>query len=360
MLPRVAGVLDTRGDLKHFGPMPLTDALKKSLGANDSSSFLLSSDELWLVTGADLRKAADEYDQALSRVKPDLRKRLAEEHVELATASWKWLRRFNVSLEERLAGYSAMGRAFGWEYPWPAVAVLSMMTLRAGLRQSEAFRLAGMAVRPVLEVGDWLQDVLRRSNRGMFADAIPTALWALRCHGLRQKGEGMVADALLDGPLPPAMDEECRSVLRNLDAALRLTNAGERFFALTRMTAKQLEREQAVITAHLGAQRNGRNPSWEPWRFRFTRMKKVEAPVIRGGKVSFEGFALPKDFEIRNHGQRTELFCKAFLEPLTGSIADFKVAVAEVARRYPPKAPPAFQDGPLPTPSWNAIAVAEV
>jgi hypothetical protein len=340
--------------------MPLTDALRRSLEPADTSSFRLSSDELWLVTGADLKKAADEYEQSMGRVKPDLRKRLAEEHLELATACWKWLRRFNISLEERLAGYSAMGRAFGWEYPWPAVAVLSMMTLRRGLRQSEALRLGGLAARPVLEVGDWIQDVLRRCNRGMFADGIPTALWALRCHGLRQAGEGMVADALLDGPLPLAMDEECRSVMRNLDASLKLESAAERFTALTQMTAKQLDREQAVVTAHLGAMRNGRNPSWEPWRVRFTRMKKVEAPVIRGGKVAFETFALPKDFELRNHGQRTEVFGQAFLKPLTGSIADFQIAVAEVARRFPPKAPPQFKDGSLRIPSWNAIAVAEV
>jgi hypothetical protein len=340
--------------------MPLSDALRRSLEPADTSSFRLSADEIWLVTGADVKKAAEEYDQAISRVKPDLRKRLLDEHVELATACWKWLRRFNVSLEERLAGYSAMGRAFGWEYPWPAVAVLSMMTLRHGLRQSEKMRLGGLAVRPVLEVGDWLQDVLRRSNRGMFADAIPTAIWALRCFGLRQAGEGMVADALLDGPLPPAMDEECRSVMRNLDASLRLESAEARFVALTQMTTKQLDREQAVVTASLGGMRNGRNPSWEPWRIRFTRMKKLEAPVVRGGKISFEPFALPKDFEIRNHGQRAEIVGQAFARPITGSIADFKIAVAEVARRFPPKAPPQFTDGPLKTPSWNAIAVAEV
>jgi hypothetical protein len=340
--------------------MPLTDAMKRSLEPADASSFRLSSDELWLVTGADLKKAADEYEKAMSQVKPDLRKRVVDEHLELATASWKWLRKHNVSLEERLAGYSAMGRAFGWEYPWPAVAVLSTLTLRTGLRRSEAMRAAGLAVRPVLEVGDWLQDVLRRSNRGMFADAIPTALWALRCHGLRQKGEGMVAEALLDGPLPPAMDEECRSVIRNLDASLRLESAQERFVALTNMTSKQLDREQAVITAALGSMRNGRNPSWEPWRLRFTRMKKVEAPVVRGGKVVFEDFALPKEFEVRSHGERLAVFEKAYLKPLTGSIADFKVAAAEVARRFPPKGPPEFKDGPLKIPSWNAIAVAEV
>lgn len=340
--------------------MPMTDSLLRSLPPADASSFLLSSDELWLVTGADLKKAGDEYEAAMAKVKPDLRKRVAEEHAELATTTWKWLRRFNVSLEERLAGYSAMGRAFGWEYPWPAAAALSVMSLKSGVRQSEAIRLAGAAVRPLLEVGDWLQDVLRRSMRGMFADAIPTSLWALRCHGLRLSGQGVVADALLDGPLPPAMDEECRSVMRNLDAALRLTGAQDRFRALTEMTLKQLDREQAVITAHLGAARGGRNPSWEPWRLRLTRIKKIEAPVVKAGKLSFETYALPAQFEVRNHHQRTQVFGQAFVRSITGSVEDFKVAAREVARRFPPNSAPEFEDGPLKIPSWNAIAVAEV
>jgi hypothetical protein len=340
--------------------MPLNESLQRALAPADASSFRLTNDELWLVTGADLKKAADEYEQAMSRLKPDLRKRVAEEHVELATATWKWLRRFNISMEERMAGYSAMGRAFGWEYPWPAVAVLGVMTVRGGVRQSELIRLAGSAVRLVLEVGDWMQDVLRRTNRQIFCDSIPSALWALRCHGLRQAGESMVADALLDGPLPPAMDEECRSVIRNLDASLRLEKSEERFVALTEMTMKQFDREQAVFTAGMGSMRNGRIPSWEPWRLRFTRLKKVDAPVIRGGKLVFEPYALPKDFEVRNHGQRTEIFGKAFVRAITGSMTDFRVAVDEVAKRFPPKSPPQFADGPLKTPSWNAIAVAEV
>jgi hypothetical protein len=340
--------------------MPLNHALRRAFEPADASSFRLSSDELWLVTGADLKKAADEYDQAMSKVKPDLRKRLVDEHVELATATWKWLRKFNVSMEERMAGYSALGRAFAWEYPWPAVAVFGTLAMRTGLRQSEALRLAGSAVRPVLEVGDWMQDVLRRTTRGVFADSIPAALWALRCHCLRQAGESMVADALLDGPLPPAMDDENLSVMRNLDATLKLENAEQRFSALTDMSMKQFDRDQAVFTGALGSMRNGRLPSWEPWRVRFTRMKKVEAPVIRGEKLVLEPFALPRDFEVRNHGQRTELFGQAFVSSITGSIKDFKVAVADVSKRFPPKAPPAFTDGPIKTPSWNAIAVAEV
>ena len=192
-------------------------------------------------------------------VEAGLRPRLEEEHTALARAAHTWLSKFNGNLEARLRGYSAIGRAFAWELPWPAVAILGVLRVKGGVRQSEAVRLLGLAAAEVGEIGDWIQDVLRRTNRGIFADSVPCALWALRCAALRAEGNH-APQALLDGPLPPAMDAESRSLARGLAEALAETDGASRFRAMAAVTLRQFDREQAVFTAQMGARREGAGP----------------------------------------------------------------------------------------------------
>ena len=340
--------------------MPLADALRRTLPAADASSFRLAGEELWLVTGADLRRAADEWSLALGRVPTALRPRLEDEHAGLARAAHHWLTMFNGNLEARLRGYAAIGRAFAWELPWPAVAILGVLRVKGGVRQSEAIRLAGLAASEVGEIGDWIQDVLRRTNRGIFADSVPCALWALRAATLRASGDAELANVLLEGPLPPAMDDESRRIARGIEAALQLDDGDARFRALAAMTLQQFDREQAVFTAQMGAHREGEGPEWNGLRRWFTRMSSVDAPVVEGGKLRSRVYRFPSHFDVRDHRARSQHFAQAFVTSVTGSAADFRVAVAEVIRRWPPGAPPAYAHGRPALPRWEAVAAASL
>src|SRR5688500_9343009 len=143
--------------------MPLSDALLRAMQKDDASSFRLGGDGLWVLTGADLRAAAREYDAALALLPPSLRPRVEEEQASFAVVAHRWLCTYNHSLEDRLRGYVAMGRALGFEYPWPVVAVLGVLQVKGGVRRSEAIRLAGAAVPALADIGDWMQDVFRRT-----------------------------------------------------------------------------------------------------------------------------------------------------------------------------------------------------
>ncbi len=340
--------------------MPLADALRRTLPLADASSFRLAGEELWLVTGADLRRAADEWSRGLEQVTPSLRGRLEDEHAALARAAHVWLTTFNGNLEARLRGYAAIGRAFAWELPWPAVAILGVLRVKGGVRQSEAIRLAGLAASEVAEIGDWIQDVLRRTNRGIFADSVPCALWALRAAAVRLAGDGELAQALLDGPLPPAMDEESRAIARGIAGALQLDDGEARFRALAAMTLQQFDREQAVFTAQMGAHREGEGPAWSTLQRWFTRMNSVDAPVVEGGKLRSRVYRFPSGFDVRDHRARSEHFAAAFVKSVTRSAADFRVAVAEVIRRWPPGSPPEYAGGRPALPSWSDVAEARV
>jgi hypothetical protein len=344
--------------------MPLADALTRTLNLTDASSFRLSGEELWLVTGADLKRAAEEWSSGLERVPQSLRSALEAEHAELARVAHHWLTTFNGSLEARLRGYAAVGRAYAWEFPWPSVAILGVLQVRGGMRQTEALRLFGLAASGLLEVGDWMQDVLRRTNRGIFCDSVPCALWALRCAVLRREGKVELASALLDGPLPPAMDEESRALARGVDKAMQLRDGAERFGALAAMTVRQFDREQAVFTAQMGSLRGGGAgvrprglPAWSALQLRLTQLKKVDAPKVERGRYRTRPYVFPPGFDVRDHRQRSEQFRKAFVDAITGSLDDYRVAVSEVLKRWPGGRIPRF-DGPTPLPAWSLVAAA--
>ncbi|MBX7101461.1 MAG: hypothetical protein K1X89_27345 [Myxococcaceae bacterium] len=334
--------------------MTLHRALGKAMAEKDASSHQLSGEALWLLTGADLRRAADEYQAQLSALPPKVRARVEEEHERFAPLAHRWLERFNRSLETRLQGYAAMGSLLAWEYPWPVVAILGVLVVRDGMRRTEALRLIGSAVQPVMEVGDWMQDVLRRTNRGIFGDSIPTTLFAVRCHHLRLSGEAEVAQALLDGPLPPAMDEESRALMRGLYDALGLVEGEARFRALAELTFRHFDREQSVFTAQMGAKRS--EVTAPPSSFlasQLTKLPFVDAPRIVKGKLRFGTYKLGFDFNVRDHAQRCERFGAAFVRAVTGTSDDYRAATAYVTERFGPSAPPHFAPGVARLPPWS-------
>jgi hypothetical protein len=336
--------------------MPLSDALLRAMQVDDASSFRLGGDGLWVLTGTDLRAAAREYDAALARLPIRLRPRVEEEQSAFALVAHRWLARYNHSLEDRLRGYVAIGRALGFEYPWPVVAVLGVLQVKGGVRRSEAIRLAGAALPALGDIGDWMQDVFRRTNRAIFADSVPTALLALRCCALRSQGDVALAEALLSGPFLPAMDVESRRLARELYEALGMSRGAERFRALAELTVRHFDREQAIFTAGMGAVRSGMGPAWSPLKVRFTRLSSVDAPTARNGKLRFARFALPKNFDVRDHRTRAEQFGRAFVGAITTTAEIYAVAVREVKRRFNGgQEVPRYPDGPPRLESWDRV-----
>ena len=338
--------------------MPLSNALGRDLATDDASSFRLGGDAIWLLTGRDLRAAAQEYDEQLARLPVGLRARFEEEQAAFAVVAHRWLARYNQSLEDRLRGYVAIGHALGFEYPWPVVAVLGVLQVKTGVLRSEALRLAGAAVPSLLEVGDWMQDVLRRTNRTIFADSVPTVLLALRCCSLRSAGDQELAQALLDGPPFPAMDDESRAVARRLYDALGVESPDARFRVLADLTLLHFDREQAVFTAGMGSTRSGASPRWSTLKQRLTRMSTVNAPAVRDGRFRFAAYELPKGFDVRDHRSRAEQFGRAFVRSITSNLEVYRVAAGEVLRRFDGGELPRYPEGGARLLPWSQVLAA--
>jgi hypothetical protein len=160
---------------------------------------------------------------------------------------------------------------------------------------------------------------------------LPTVLLALRAHALRDAGEAAVAEALLDGPLPPTFDEECRALARALYDGLGVRDGAGRFLALSRLTSRHFAREQAIFSYQIGPP-----PSREQPRVirRLLAIRAVPAPVIADGRVTLAPFALPAGFDLRDHGARVALFGRAFVDSVTRSVGDYRSAAAHVVARY--------------------------
>jgi hypothetical protein len=246
--------------------------------------------------------------------------------------------RYNRSLHARIAGYQALAREVELRYPWPVVAVLGICQVQEGLRRNGLYRLWGAVLarvgsRVLERFVDGAEDVLLRTNRGIFADSVPTVLWGLRAHRLRSSGQAALGDALLCGPLPPIFDEESRTIARELAEGLAVADEAERFSRLAVLTRRHFAREQAIFTYHIG-----RVSPREPQLVRrLTVQRAVSAPRIergkRGPKVVFSSFALPPGFDLRAHGPRVEAFQRAFVDPVIGDLADYRVAAAYVQDR---------------------------
>jgi len=179
---------------------------------------------------------------------------------------------------------------------------------------------------------------------------VPTVLYALRCHALRDEGRGDLAQALEDGPLPPLFDESSRQLIRCLGEGLRVPDPEERFRVLSRLTMRHFDREQSVFSYHMGVDRNRVYEPAPGWIGMMTRFRSVPGPAIVGPssrrRLEFRKFALPRDFDLRNHDSRVAAFGAAFVESVTGSIDDYLVAIDYLHRRF-------ADSEPAPSVSYN-------
>lgn len=314
----------------------LIDALRRRLGDPDAQSFQLAGEDLIALTGEDLADAARAWQAALERVPVEHRARVDAELGALQHEAHRFLRKYNRSVHARLAGYVEIGRRCQFAYPWPVVAILGIEQVMEGMRHNRVYGLVGEAARRVgwralAQLTDGSEDVLRRTNRGIFADSLPTVMLALRAAELRRGGEAALAGALLDGPLPPTFDDECRALARALYDGLAIADAHRRFETLARLTVRHFAREQAIFTHQIGPPPSRPQPALLR---RLLAIRAVPAPVVAGGRVRLAPFALPAGFDLRDHAARVSLFGRAFVDAITGSVDDYRVAVAHVVARW--------------------------
>lgn len=305
-----------------------------------SPSFRLAPSRL---TGRDLVVAGDEYRAHLRRLPAELRDRFEGEQRALADDAGSWIERYNRNLFSRVSGYWALGRRLDFDYPWPVVAILGICQVLGGVWRSRFYGLLGACASqlryPRLEkLADATDDILRRTNRGIFADSVPTVLYALRCRELRDLGDHRLAAALEDGPLPPILDDESRELIRRLVRYLEEPDPARRFRDLSKLTMRHFDREQAVFSHHMGVERDARYQPRRGWLGLMTRPRSVPAPVIVGSgasrKLHFAPFSLPADFDMRNHDSRVAAFGAAFVQSVTGSPADYRVALDYLWQRF--------------------------
>jgi hypothetical protein len=322
--------------------MTLTGELALALGRQEARSFELMGEGLALLTGPRLGRAAAVYAAELERVPAALRGEFEQEQQRIVAEAHTWLRRYNRSVHTRLRGYLALGRSCGFSYPWPVVAMLGICQVMSGLARSHAYALVGIAARrlrfPALEeLAEGTEDVLRRTNRGIFADSVPTVLYALRCAELSAGGRPELAGALLDGPLPPIMDEESRAIARELAARAGEPESPECFRSLAALTREHFAREQQIFTHHIGVG-SGRPPDARGLVARLVALTEVPAPAVvataRGREFRFRRFRLPPGFDVRDHEARVEAFARAFVDSVTASEEDYRAAVAYVEHRF--------------------------
>jgi len=317
----------------------LIDELRAVLGEPDAPSFRLSGEDLAALSPERLRAAAESWERALdATVAPALRAEVLAEHDAHAREAHGWLRRWNRSVDRRVRGYLELGRRFSppFAYPWPVVAILGIHQVAAGLARS---RLHGLVAQPLARAGlpelgrivDAGDDLLRRTNRGIFADSVPVVLWSLRAAAHRTAGREALARALLAGPPPLLMDEECVALATGLYEGLALADPVARFDALARVTLRHFAREQQVFSHHLGRAR----PDRESWLARrLAQVRAVPAPRLEGEgarrRVVFRPYELPAGFDIRDHAARVATFGDAFVRSVTRTPEDYAIALRDV------------------------------
>ena len=302
--------------------MTLIDQLRKRLGNPQASSFMLMGEALQLVTMEDLRAAGRDVPPAV-----------AAEEAALGAEAYEWLRKYNRSLYGRIAGYWALGEKLRFRYPWPIVAILGIVQVLGGMDRARLYGIAGrLASRfgfdEYEKLGDGSEDVLRRTNRGIFADSVPTVLRALRAEALIREGKRELADALIEGRGAVLWDEESRSLCQSIVDGLLVDDEDRQFRALAATTLLHFSREQAIFTHHIGSRSKKR---------KLPPAKAVPAPVIERGKLAYKPFALPKGFDFRDHDARVDAFGRAFVTSVTGAPSEYRVAIEWVRRRYSPK-----------------------
>jgi hypothetical protein len=300
----------------------LIDRLRARLGDPRAASFQLAGEDLALLDAEDIRAAADAHASALAAIPAELRGDLVDEERALAAESHAWLRRHNRSVHARIAGYVALARRCELRYPWPIVAVLGIHQVSTAIERNRLVGIAGR-VRPKLSrLADASEDVLRRTNRGIFADSVPTVLRALRGEELARAGRRDLATALVTGAIAPWWDEQSRALCSAIAGGLALDDEPARFAALARTTHDHFAREQAIFTFHMGA---GKRPA---------PAREVTGPTIARGRLVFRARPLPLGFDMRDHDARVREFGRAFVTAVTSSIDDYRIAARWVLDRH--------------------------
>lgn len=307
--------------------MSLSDALRSRLANPHASSFMLMGEDLAALTVEDLRAAAAAHDAAIPE---DLRVDLLREEASLARECHAWLKKYNRSLYGRIAGYVELGKKIDWKYPWPVVAVLGIVQVLGGMDRARVYGLAGRLASRVgydwLEkLGDGSEDVLRRTNRGIFADSVPTVLRAIRAYQLGRDGSPDLAEALIEGHGAVLWDAESAALCKAIADGLAIADRDLQFVVLSEATRRHFAREQAIFTHHIAAKTKKK---------KLPVAKSLPAPRIERGKLVWKPFALPAGFDFRDHDVRVSAFEDAFVRSVTGSRDDYAVATSWVNRRF--------------------------
>jgi hypothetical protein len=327
----------TPGDI--VAKVSLLDEVRAALAQVDVPSFRLMGEDLVALGPDRLRRAADAHDAELERpVPPSLRDAVRDERTALSNEAHAFLTRFNSSIHNRIRGYVELGRRLDFEYPWPVVAILGITQVMRTLRTVHALGLAGSLLERVgysrlAETAERTDDVLRRTNRGIFSDSAPTVLFALRCHALRSDGRHDLARALLRGPSPVWMDDESRDIAFGLYDGLAIADPDARFRHMARLTERHFGREQAILSFHMGPGSSVRKRT-KSWAARQLDPRSVIAPRVRAGRLELAPFRLPDGFEMRDHDARVKVFGEAFVKSVTTSPAEYRVARDWVVARF--------------------------
>ncbi len=329
--------------------MALIDSLRGPLRNPAAQSFVLWWDDLQLVGPEELGAALEEYRSATGKLGPAQREFLVAAHNAFRREAHDFLKRHNHNVHRRVAGYLALGRRCQLLYPWPVVAVLGICQVIEGMKKNRGWAMLGDALGKLgtdalVRLSDNSEDLLRRTNRGIFADSVPTVLYALRALDHARRGEHELVNLLVHGPLPITFDEESRTILGELVEGLQVTDEETRFARLAKLTLRHFAREQAIftyhLTSHLASTPTG---SSEERRTsvasRLFRLSSVDAPAIerdRKGRrqLVFAEYELPRGFDIRDHDTRVTEFGRAFVSSVTASLADYRTACDYVHKRF--------------------------
>ncbi|MFN0248899.1 MAG: hypothetical protein ACKV2T_18560 [Kofleriaceae bacterium] len=352
----------------------LIDALRARLGDPAAPSFRLMGEDLALLTVEDVRVAAE---RQIAAIDPAIRDELLAEETALAAEAHRWLVKYNRSLYGRIAGYLALGERIEFRYPWPVVAILGIVQVLGGMNRARVYGLVGRAASRVARVttrvgafasqttarvgafashggafgafahdavgrldtmatgaaerlggferlGDGSEDVLRRTNRGIFADSVPLVLRALRAEALMRAGNPELARGLLDGAAAVLWDRDSMALCTAIAEGLILDDRAEQFGWLALTTISHFGREQQIFTHHIASTSRRKLPA----------ATSVPAPVVEAGRLVWKPFALPQGFDFRDHEARVEAFAQAFVMSVTGSPEDYAVATAYVKNRF--------------------------